>query len=139
MTPWDFIKNLTVNKTKWDSYTENEKNDFNSYMAHKVLSMDEKYIELTNLVQKLPPAEKKQIYNVYLNILPTKPLYGKYIKSNIKSYSPDLLTHIAFYFECSKKEASEYIKILPKQEMENIFNELGLDEKLKKTLIKEIK
>ena len=29
MTPWDFIKNLTVNKTKWDSYTENEKNDFN--------------------------------------------------------------------------------------------------------------
>ena len=65
MTPWDFIKNLTVNKTKWDSYTENEKNDFNSYMAHKVLSMDEKYIELTNIVQKLPPAEKKQIYNVY--------------------------------------------------------------------------
>jgi hypothetical protein len=32
MTPWDFIKNLTVNKTKWDSYTENEKNDFNSYL-----------------------------------------------------------------------------------------------------------
>ena len=29
MTPWDFIKNLTVNKTGWDSYTENEKNDFN--------------------------------------------------------------------------------------------------------------
>jgi len=139
MTPWDFIKELTVNKKRWDDYTEVEKNEFNSYMIHKILSMDENYIELVNLVQQMPPAEKKQIYNVYLNILPNKPLYSKYIKSNIKSYSPDLLTHIAFYFECSKKEASEYIKILPKQEIENIFNELGLDEKLKKALIKEIK
>jgi hypothetical protein len=30
-------------------------------------------------------------------------------------------------------------RIVPKQEIENIFNELGLDEKLKKALIKEIK
>ena len=139
MTPWDFIKELTVNKKSWDSYTEAEKNDFNSYMIHKILSMDENYIELANIVQKINPTEKKQIYNVYLNILPNKPLYSKYIKSTIKSYSPDLLTHIAFYFECSKKEASEYIKILSKQEIENIFNELGLDEKLKKTLLKETK
>jgi hypothetical protein len=139
MTPWDFIKHLTVNKTPWKSYTEEEKNDFNSYMIHKVLSMDENYIELANIVQKLPPTEKKQIYNVYLNILPNKPLYSKYIKSTIKSYSPELLTHIAFYFECSKKEASEYITILSKSDVENILTELGLDDKVKKTLLKELK
>jgi hypothetical protein len=139
MTPWDFIKELTVNKKRWDDYTEVEKNEFNSYMIHKILSMDEKYIELVNIVQQMPPANKKQIYNVYLNILPNKSLYSKYIKSTIKSYSPELLTQVSFYFECSKKEASEYITILSKDDINNILTELGLDEKLKKTLIKEIK
>jgi len=139
MTPWDFIKHLTVNKTPWKSYTEDEKNDFNSYMIHKVLSMDENYIELANIVQKMPPTSKEQIYNVYLNILPKKSLYSKYIKSTTKSYSSELLTQIAYYFQCSKKEASEYITILSKSDIENILTELGLDDKVKKTLLKELK
>ena len=139
MTPWDFIKHLTVNKTPWKSYTEDEKNDFNSYMIHKVLSMDENYIELANIVQKMPPTSKEQIYNVYLNILPKKSLYSKYIKSTTKSYSSELLTQIAYYFQCSKKEASEYITILSKSDVENILTELGLDDKVKKTLLKELK
>jgi hypothetical protein len=139
MTPWDFIKHLTVNKTPWKSYTEDEKNDFNSYMIHKVLSMDENYIELVNIVQKMPPTSKEQIYNVYLNILPKKSLYSKYIKSTTKSYSSELLTQIAYYFQCSKKEASEYITILSKNDVENILTELGLDDKVKKTLLKELK
>jgi hypothetical protein len=139
MTPWDFIKHLTVNKTPWKSYTEDEKNDFNSYMIHKVLSMDENYIELANIVQKMPPTSKEQIYNVYLNILPKKSLYSKYIKSTTKSYSSELLTQIAYYFQCSKKEASEYITILSKNDIENILTELGLDDKVKKTLLKELK
>jgi type I restriction-modification system DNA methylase subunit len=139
MTPWDFIKHLTVNKTPWKSYTEDEKNDFNSYMIHKVLSMDENYIELANIVQKMPPTSKEQIYNVYLNILPKKPLYSKYIKSTTKSYSSELLTQIANYFQCSKKEASEYITILSKSDVENILTELGSDDKVKKTLLKELK
>ena len=139
MTPWDFIKHLTVNKTPWKSYTEDEKNNFNSYMIHKVLSMDENYIELVNIVQKMPPTSKEQIYNVYLNILPKKSLYSKYIKSTTKSYSSELLTQIAYYFQCSKKEASEYITILSKNDVENILTELGLDDKVKKTLLKELK
>lgn len=139
MTPWDFIKHLTVNKTPWKSYTEDEKNDFNSYMIHKVLSMDENYIELANIVQKMPPTSKEQIYNVYLNILPKKPLYSKYIKSTTKSYSSEFLTQIAYYFQCSKKEASEYITILSKSDVENILTELGSDDKVKKTLLKELK
>ena len=139
MTPWDFIKELTVNKKRWDDYTEAEKNEFNSYMTHKILSMDENYIELVNLAQQIPPAEKKQIYNLYLNILPNKSLYSKYIKSTIKSYSSELLTPIASYFVCSIKEASDYIDVLSKDDIFNILTELGLDEKLKKTLIKEVK
>ena len=139
MTPWDFIKELTVNKKSWDSYTEAEKNDFNSYMIHKILSMDENYIELANIVQKINPTEKQQIYNTYLNILPKKSLYSKYIKSSSKPYSTELLNHISFYFQCSKKEANEYISILSKTDIENILTELGLDDKTRKTLLKEIK
>lgn len=139
MTPWDFIKELTVNKKSWDSYTEAEKNDFNSYMIHKILSMDENYIELANIVQKINPTEKQQIYNTYLNILPKKSLYSKYIKSSSKPYSTELLNNISFYFQCSKKEANEYISILSKTDIENILTELGLDDKTRKTLLKEIK
>jgi hypothetical protein len=75
----------------------------------------------------------------YLNILPKKSLYSKYIKSTTKSYSSELLTQIAYYFQCSKKEASEYITILSKNDVENILTELGLDDKVKKTLLKELK
>jgi len=65
-------------------------------------------------------------------------MFLRYIKSKIKSSSKEVKQHIATYYQCSLDEANEYIKLLGKKNITNIFNKLGIEEKEVKKLIKNI-
>ncbi len=54
MTIFDWLKEITSNKSKWESFTEEEQSSFNPYMMHRLLSMNPEYIEFVNLVQTFP-------------------------------------------------------------------------------------
>jgi hypothetical protein len=136
MTIFDFLKEITSNKSKWESFTEEERTSFNPYMMHRLLSMNPEYIEFVNLVQTFPYSDKEKIYNIYLYMIPKKNMFHKYIKSSKKKKQESLLKHIANYFECSLGEAEEYIDILRETGVKSILTKLGIEEKEQKKLLK---
>jgi hypothetical protein len=136
MTIFDWLKEITSNKSKWESFTEEERASFNPYMMHRLLSMNPEYIEFVNLVQTFPYSDKEKIYNIYLYMIPKKNMFHKYIKSSKKKKQESLLKHIANYFECSLGEAEEYIDILRETGVKSILTKLGVEEKEQKKLLK---
>jgi len=136
MTIFDWLKEITSNKSKWESFTEEEQSSFNPYMMHRLLSMNPEYIEFVNLVQTFPYSDKEKIYNIYLYMIPKKNMFHKYIKSSKKKKQESLLKHVANYFECSLGEAEEYIDILRETGVKSILTKLGIEEKEQKKLLK---
>jgi hypothetical protein len=69
-------------------------------------------------------------------MIPKKKMFLKYIKSSRAKKQEKLLKHIASYYECSLGEAEEYIDILRENGVKNILNQLGVEEKEQKKLLK---
>jgi hypothetical protein len=66
------------------------------------------------------------LYNLYKDLIPKQYKYLKYIKaSKKKDYKPEEIEAVQSYFEVSKKEAKEYIDMLPKDELKNITAQIN--------------
>ena len=117
MNIFDHIKNITTNK---GAYLGDE--GWNNWMVNRFLSMDQDYCEVVNIVQKNTWQMKGEyLYNLYKDLIPKQYKYLKYIKpKNKKEYKIEQVEAIQTYFEVSKKEAKEYIDMLPIEEIENI-------------------
>jgi hypothetical protein len=133
---FDWLNQLTSIKSSPESFSEEDWDKWNTYMIHRFVSMDQNYIELVNYVQTIPYENKKQVYSIYKEMLPKKQQFFRYIKTNKKMKNRDLLGHISKYFECSIKEANTYITIMDKSDMKEILNQIGIDEKEQKKLLK---
>jgi hypothetical protein len=63
--------------------------------------------------------------------------FNKWIKgSKEKSYNSDLLVIVSTYFECSCKQAKEYLDVLGKKETKTLLKHIGLQENRIKQLLK---
>ena len=133
---FDWLKAINTTKPPVESFTDKDWEVFNSYMIHRFLSMNPNFLEVVNYVQDYPPQEKKSIYSIYKEFIPKNNKWSKYVKSKSKQPNKDLVDHIRDYFECSSKEAKEYINILDTLEINRILMERGLDKKEIKPLIK---
>jgi hypothetical protein len=61
------------------------------------------------------------LYNLYKDLIPKQYKFLKYIKSSTKSdYSIEEIEAVQQYFEVSKKEAKQYINMLPEDELKEI-------------------
>jgi hypothetical protein len=136
MTIFDFFKQVTTDKKPWSSFTEDEQKAFNPYMLHKIVSMTEAYIEVANIGQSLPYTDKEKIYKFYCELLPKKSIYSKYVKGTKTKLNEDLLGYVSKFYECSFREAEEYIQILKKEDMYDILNRYGIEDKEIKKLLK---
>jgi len=136
MTIFDFFKQVTTDKKPWSSFTEDEQKAFSPYMLHKIVSMTEAYIEVANIGQSLPYTDKEKIYKFYCELLPKKSIYSKYVKGTKTKSNEDLLEYISKFYECSFREAEEYIQILKKEDMYDILNRYGIEDKEIKKLLK---
>ena len=136
LTIFEWLKEITYNKSSWDSFSDEDKESFNPYMIHRFVSMNQDYIEFVNLIQRFPYTDKEKIYNLYVRMIPKKNIYLKYIKSTKAKKQESLLKHVSVYYECSLGEAGEYIEILGDKETTNILKQLGIDDKEIKKLIK---
>jgi hypothetical protein len=119
---FDHIKNITTNK---GPYLGDE--GWNNWMINRYLSMDPDYCEVVNLVQKNTWQMKGEyLYNLYKDLIPQQYKFLKYIKASKKSdYKSEDIEAVQTYFEVSKKEAKEYINMLPKEELELITQQIN--------------
>jgi len=133
---FDWLKAINSTKPPVESFTDKDWEVWNSYMVHRFLSMDPNYIDLVNEVQKSLPQNKKEIYSIYKEFIPKNNKWNKYIKSSVKQPNKDLSNHIKDYFECSIKEAKEYITLLDTSQISRILTDRGIDKKELKQLLK---
>jgi len=134
-----WLNEITVNKSPLLSISDESWDTWNSYMVHRYVSMNQDYIDIVNLVQKINPQNKKQIYSIYKEMIPKKKIWLNYIKSKIKKDQTELEKYIAKYFDCSLGEAEHYIDILRGTGVREILNEMGVESKESDKLIKKAK
>jgi hypothetical protein len=133
---FDWLKAINTTKPPVESFSDKDWEVWNSYMVHRFISMNPDYLEIVNYVQEFPPQEKRVIYNIYKEFIPKNNKWNKYIKSKIKQPNKDLVNYIKDYYECSSKEAKEYIGILGSTKINRILQDIGLDKKEIKPLLK---
>jgi hypothetical protein len=116
------LKNITTNK---GPYLGDE--GWNTWMVNRYLSFDIDYCEVVNFVQKNTWQMKGEyLYNLYKDLIPKQYKYLKYIKSSKKKeYDINEIEAVVTYFEISKKEAKQYIDMLPKDELNNIISQIN--------------
>jgi len=131
-----WLNEITLHKSPSEEFTDKDWENFNSYMVHRFISMNLYYTELADLAQSLMPNNKKEIYNFYKEMIPKRKSYFKYIKSKNKQPNKELVEQISSYFKIGSSEASTYIDILNKKDLTNILNEMGVDDKEKKKILK---
>ena len=138
MTIFDWLKEITLKKTPWGNFSEKDRESFNVFMINRYLSMSQDYIELVNLVQKIPLTEKQKFYTIYCQMIPKKNVFLKYTKSNTKTKPKEIVEYVANYFECSLGEADHYIGIIREPGVRNILWEMGIDQKEQDKLLKKL-
>jgi hypothetical protein len=136
MTLFDWLTEITFNKTPPENFSDDSWDSFNPYMVHRYLSMKVDYIELVNYVQKMNPQNKKQIYTIYREMIPKQKVWLKYIKSSKKQRPQDLAEYVAKYYECSLGEADYYIDIIQEHGVRSILSKMGMEKKEQDKLIK---
>jgi hypothetical protein len=122
MTLFDWINEITYHKRPWITFTDEDKTEFNTYMINRFISMNSNYIDIVNLIQRYPDCPKRKVYQFYCDLLPKQKAFFKYIKASAKD-DPETIKAIAEYYQCSTREAKEYINIA---DVDNIKNELNL-------------
>lgn len=83
----------------------------------------------------------KDVYKLYLDVLPKKKSFDKYIKGKgSDKYNDKVLQYLSKYFEVSEREVKDYLEILSKDEVIEIIQKFGVESKeIKKWLKRKIK
>ena len=138
MTIFDWINQILVKKTHWNEFTEDEQKKFSPFIINRWLSMDKEFIEIVNYFQKysIGLLNSREVYRWYCDILPKGKRFNRYIKAKKKSKLDDwVIDLIKKYFTVSKSEAIEYSELMTKNELTNLLQLYGTDDKkIKKAL-----
>ena len=91
--------------------------------------MDKNFIEIVNVFQKyaIGTLEPREVYKWYCDVLPKGKRFNKYIKGKRnKKYDKEMINIISNHFEVSKKESKDYIDLLDKTEIKEIYKMYGV-------------
>ena len=108
---FDHINQITSvqNPDYWETLLDGDKKSFSNYMVHRFLSMKMEWVELVNELQKYK-LQPKELYKLYINVLPKGKQWLKYIKRRNQMEYPNWLINIVSNdMEVSKQEAKQAI------------------------------
>ena len=133
---FDWLQHITLYKTPASEFTDNDWENFNSYMVHRFISMSPYYVEVADYAQSMLPTMKKEIYNFYREMIPKRKVWLQYIKSKTKTVNKNLIEDIAKYYEIGAADTLSYIAVMTKEEISIVLSEMGKDNKEIKKLLK---
>lgn len=115
MTLFDWLNEITYNKSPWEKFTKEDQALFLPWMINRFISMNKNYVDMVNEVQQLnlPP---DKLYAFYCQMIPKQKQFFKYIKGK-KDKDDPTVDIMAKTFEISKREAKEYTITIPKEEL----------------------
>lgn len=110
---------LTDKKTAWEDLTDADRKNFSVYMVNRFISMDMDLIFLVNYLQTYNMAgmQPREAYKVYLDLLPKKKMWSKYIKAtgtDKNSLNDKLVKLFAEFYEWPINETEDNLKLILK-------------------------
>ena len=139
MTIFNWINEILVSKKHWNEFTEDEQKKFSPFIINRWLSMDKDFLEIVNFFQKysIGTLEPREVYKWYCDMLPKGKRFNKYIKGKKdKKYNTELIDIMVTHFECSKSQVKDYLDLIAKNELIEILEKYGMNEKTIKRLLK---
>ena len=139
MTIFNWINEILVSKKHWNEFTEDEQKKFSPFIINRWLSMDKDFLEIVNFFQKysIGTLEPREVYKWYCGVLPKGKRFNKYIKGKKdKKYNTELIDMMTKHFECSKSQVKDYLDLIAKNELIEILEKYGMNEKTIKRLLK---
>ena len=139
MTIFNWINEILVSKKHWNDFTEDEQKKFSPFIINRWLSMDKDFLEIVNFFQKysIGTLEPREVYKWYCDMLPRGKRFNKYIKGKRdKKYNTELIDIMVRHFECSKSQVKDYLDLIAKDELMEILEKYGMNEKTIKRLLK---
>ena len=120
----------------FDKLTEEDLKSWSNFMINRFLSMKPDWVELVAtllpLTQTLQP---KEMYKLYISLIPKGKHYLKYIKGKGEDKYEDFLIELMKKdYLCSERQALDYIEVLyasreGREHMKYVCEKYGLDKK----------
>lgn len=120
----------------FDKLTEEDLKSWSNFMINRFLSMKPDWVELVAtllpLTQTLQP---KEMYKLYINLIPKGKHYLKYIKGKGEDKYEDFLIELMKKdYLCSERQALDYIEVLyasreGREHMKYVCEKYGVDKK----------
>ena len=131
-TLFQHLSGIKEKKTPWESLSVMDKKSFEPFMVNRFLSMNMGLLELVNELQQytIGQLSPKDVYKLYLDVLPKKKSFDKYVKAKgSDKYNDKVLDYLSRYFEVSEREVKDYLEILSNDEVIEIIQKFGIDKK----------
>ena len=138
-TLFQHLSGIKEKKARWDSLSQMDKKSFKPFMINRWLSMNMDLLPIVNELQKytIGTLSPKEVYNLYLDFLPKKKTFDKYIKGKKEGkYNKQLLTYLSNWYSVSQREVMDYLEILSKDDVIDILTKYGMTTKEAKKLMK---
>ena len=120
----------------FDKLSEEDKKSWSNFMINRFLSMKPEWVELiATLLPLTQTLQPKEMYKLYISVIPKGKYFLKYIKGKGENkYEEFLVELIKKDFQCSEKEANEYIEVLystreGRENIKYICEKYGTDKK----------
>ena len=131
-TLFQHLSGIKEKKDSWESLSVMDRKSFEPFMVNRFLSMNMGLLELVNELQTYTIGQlaPKDVYKLYLEVLPKKKSFDKYIKAKgSDKYNDKVLDYLSRYYEVSQREVKDYLEILSKDEVIEIIQKFGVDKK----------
>ena len=138
-TIFQHLSGIKEKKESWASLSDMDKKSFSPFIINRWLSMNLDLLPIVNILQKYTIGflSARDVYKVYLDFLPKKKTFDKYVKGSKSSkYNKDVLEYLSKWYGVSQREVTDYLEILSKDDVISILTKYGLTEKESKKLLK---
>ena len=135
MNIFDWLNEISYKKSPWSYFSEDDKDNYNSYMINRFVSMKSDYIDLVNIIQKYT-IPKSVLYNYYCKTIPKSRTFFRYIKPKKSNINKDLLNILSKHLQLSKREIKDNYNLIGKDFKIELLTNLNIDNKQIKKLLK---
>ena len=122
MELFDYLNNISTEKKELDFEDDEVNKNYLPYMINRWISTCDGYISLVNEINKYE-VPKEIHHRFFMSTIPQRKQYWDYSKiKKLKDIDEKDIELICKYFECSKKEANQYLDILTKDQIKEIVD-----------------
>lgn len=121
MNIFDYLKSVTSEKVDLDFEDEEIQKDYDIRMMNRYISMCDMYLPIVNEINRFSNViDKKSHYKYYLNTLPQRNVFFKYIKKDKDIHMVKKM--LVKFFKISMKETDHYLKYLSDDDINKVVD-----------------